>query len=134
MCFKHECVPLSFCVGRIVPVPKNERVCGKFTDYRSVTTVSVITKVFEYCIAKRLYIYIKLHDLQFSFTKRGGCDKALLVFKTVVEYFNKHGITVYVSALDLTKAYDWLNQCILILKLHDIGIPRDIIMIFFVLV
>ena len=71
MCFKHGCVPLSFCVGRIVPVPKNERVCGKFTDYRLVTTVSVIAKVFEYCIVKRLYIYIKLHDLQFSFTKRG---------------------------------------------------------------
>ena len=63
--------------------------------------------------------------------KGGGCNKALLVFKTVVAYFNKHVSTVYVSALDLTKAYDRLNQCILILKLYDIGIPRDIIMIFF---
>ena len=75
-------------------------------------------------------MYIKLHDLQFGFTKGGGCNKALLVFKTVVEYFNKHGRTVYVSALDLTKAYDWFNQYILILKLYDISIPRDIIMIF----
>ena len=69
MCCKHGCVPLSFCVGRIVPVPKKERVYGKFTDYRPVTTVSVIAKVFVYCIVKRLYIYIKLHDLQFGFTK-----------------------------------------------------------------
>ena len=61
--------------------------------------------------------------------KGGGFDKALLVFKTVVEYFNKHGSTVYVSALDLTKAYDKLNQCVLILKLYDIGISRDIVMI-----
>ena len=53
MCCKHGCVPLSFCVGRIVPVPKKERVCGRFTDYRSVTIVSVIAKVFEYCIVKR---------------------------------------------------------------------------------
>ena len=78
ICCKHGCVPLSFCVGRIVPVPKKERVCGKFTDYRPVTSVSVIAKVFEYCIVKRLYMYIKLHDLQFGFTKGGGCDKALL--------------------------------------------------------
>ena len=47
-----------------------------------------------------------------------------------MEYFNKYGSTVYVSALNLTKAYDRLNQCILILKLYDIGIPKDIIMIF----
>ena len=58
-------------------------------------------------------MYIKLHDLQFGFTKGGGCDKALLVFQAVVEYFNKHGSTVYVSTLDLTKAYERLNQCIL---------------------
>ena len=37
---------------------------------------------------------------------------------------------MYVSAFDLTKAYNRLNQCILILKLFDIGIPKDIIMIF----
>ena len=42
MCCKHGCVPLSFCIGQIVPVPKKERVCGQFTDYRSVTTVAVI--------------------------------------------------------------------------------------------
>ena len=70
-------VPLSFCVGQIVPVPKKERVCGKFTDYRPVTNVLVSAKVFEYCIVKRLYMYIKLHDLQFGFTKGVGCDKAL---------------------------------------------------------
>ena len=63
MCCKHGCVPLSFCVGRIIPVPKKERVSGKFTDNRPVKTVSVIAKFFEYCIVKRLYMYIKLQDL-----------------------------------------------------------------------
>ena len=104
-------------------------MCGKFTDYRPVTTVSVIAKIFEYFIVKRLYMNVKLHDLQFGFTKGDGCDKALLVFKTVVEYFNKHGSTAYVYALDITKAYNRLNKCMLILKLYDISIPRDIIMI-----
>ena len=67
---------------------------------------------------------------QCGFTKGGGCDQILLVFETVVEYFNKQESTV--SALYLTKAYDRLNQYrpISILKLYDIGIPRNIIMIF----
>ena len=33
-------------------------------------------------------------------------------------------IIVFVAALDLTKAYDRFNQCILILKLYDIGMPK----------
>ena len=42
MCCKHGCITLSFCIGRIAPVSKKERMCGLFTDYRPVTTVSVI--------------------------------------------------------------------------------------------
>ena len=45
-----------------------------------------------------------MHELQFGFTKGGGCGEALLVFKTVVEYFTYHGSIVFVAALDLTKA------------------------------
>jgi hypothetical protein len=129
-CCKHGCVPNGFCLGRIVPVPKKSNVCGSFGDFRPVTTVSVIAKVFEYCLVNRLSVYKRLHDLQFGFTRGGGCDKALLVFRSVVEYFNDYGSTVYVSALDLTKAYDRLNQCILVLKLYELGVPRDIVMLF----
>ena len=113
-------------------MPEEERVCvvNLLTIDHAVRTVSVIVKVFEYCIVKRLCTYVKLHDLQFGFTKGGGCNKAFLVFKIIVEYFNKHGSNVYVSALDITKVYDRLNQYISILKLSDIGIPRYIIMIF----
>ena len=71
-----------------------------------------------------------MYELQFGFTKGGGCDKALLVFKTVVEYYNNHGSTVFVAALDLKKSNDRLNQCILIIKLCDIGVSRDIVMMF----
>ena len=79
MCCKHGCVPLSFCIGRIVPVPKKERVYGQFTDYGPITIVSVIAKVFGYCIVKRLCTYVKLHDLQFGFTKGVGCDKTFSI-------------------------------------------------------
>ena len=52
------------------------------------------------------------HELQFEFTKGGACDKAVLVFKTVVAYYNNHGSTIFVAVLDLAKTYDRLNQYI----------------------
>ena len=56
--------------------------------------------------------------------------KDLLVFKTAVEYYNNHGSKVFVAAYDLTKTCDRLNQSITILKLYDIGVPRDIVTTF----
>ena len=130
MCCKHGCVPLHFCIGRIVPVPKKSNVCGSFIDFRPVTTVSAIAMIFKYCLINKLSNYMSMHELQFGFKKGGGCEKALLVFKTAVEYYNNHGSTLFVAALDLTKVYDRLDQCILTLKFYDIGVPRDIIMMF----
>ena len=130
MCCKHGCVPLNFCIVRIVPVSKKSNVCDSFNDFRPVTTVSGIAKIFEYCLIYKLSNFMSMHELQFGFTKGGECDKTLLVFKTVVEYYNNHGCTVFVAALDLTKAYDRLNQCIFKLKLCDMGLQRDIVMMF----
>jgi hypothetical protein len=130
LCCKHGYVPFTFCLGKIVPVPKKPNVCGSFSDFRPITIVTVIAKVFEYCLTNRLSEYVKIHDLQFGFTKGGGCDRALLMFKSVVEYYNEHGSTVFAAALDLTKAYDRLNHCVLILKLYEMGIPRDLVMLF----
>ena len=74
--------------------------------------------------------YMIMHELQFGFTTSDGCDKTLLVFRTVVEYYNKHRSTVFVAPLDVTKAHDRFNQCILIFKLYNIGVPRDIFKMF----
>ena len=130
MCCKHGYVPSNFCIGRIIPVPKKQSVCGNFVDYRPITTVSVITKIFEYCLLDKLVNYAQIDELQFGFTKGGGCERALHVFRSTVQYFNEHGSTVYSAALDISKAYDKLNHCVLLRKLICLGIPADIIKVF----
>ena len=32
-CIKHSFVPINFCSGRIVPVPKKPNICDAFGDY-----------------------------------------------------------------------------------------------------
>ena len=54
----------------------------------------------------------------------------MFILKTVVEYFNVYGNNVYVAALDLSKAYDKVNHCKLIMKMFDAGVPRDIALMF----
>ena len=47
---------------------------------------------------------MSMHELQFGFTKGGGCDKAVLAFETVFKCYNSHGSIVFVTALNLTKS------------------------------
>ena len=54
------------------------------------------------------------------------------VVRSVLEYFNEcmRGSSVYLPALDTTKAYDRLNHCAVLLKINQIEVPVDIIMVF----
>ena len=87
-------------------------------------------KIFEYCVLSRLKICVKFHELQFSFTTGGGCDKAVHVVRSVIEYFNEYGSTVYLSGLDISKAYDKLNHCAILLQMKRVKAPIDIILVF----
>ena len=53
-------------------------MCDAFGDYRPVTSVNILAKVFKYCLLEKLSCYIKVHNLQFGFTAGEGCEKAVL--------------------------------------------------------
>jgi hypothetical protein len=94
-CCKHAYVPDNFCSGKITRVPKKNGVCSKFEDFRPVTTVNVLGKLFEYCILSKIESCLNFHELQFSFTPGGGCDKAVFGLRSVVEYFIEYGSIQY---------------------------------------
>ena len=119
-CIKHSFVSINFCSGRIVPVSKKSNISDAFGDYRPVTSFNLLAKVFEYCLFEKLSCYTKLHDLQFGFTAGGGCEKAVFELKSVFEYFVEHDSSVYLAALDISKAYDRVDHRLLLLKLINI--------------
>ena len=63
-----------------------------------------------------------------EFTACGGCEKAVFVMRSIVEYFIEHGSSVYLAALDISKAYDRVNHKLLILKMIQLGVSDDIIL------
>jgi len=56
--------------------------------------------------------------LQFGFKKNLGYNYDVFVLHRCVEYFSKHGSTVYMAALDATKAFDRVNH---IKLMHSLG-------------
>ena len=76
----------------------------------------------------KLENYFVIHDLQFGFTVKGGCDNAVFVLRSVAEYFVEHDGSVYISALDISKAYNRVNHRLLLLKLIEANGPDDIVL------
>ena len=124
----HSCVPDGFGTGIIVPIVKNRLgdVTGS-SNYRGITLSPLLSKLFEHCILNKYSSYFFSSDLQFGFKKNLGCNHAVFVLRQCVEYFSKHGSTVYMAALDATKAFDRVNHIKLFHRLHDLGLPVYVI-------
>ena len=71
--------------------------------------------------------YFVSHELQFAFKKGIGCQNAVFTVQQVVSYFNQRGSTVFMAAIDATKAFDRVCHLKLFDKLKDRNVPDCLI-------
>ena len=64
-----------------------------------------------------------MDNLQFGYKKRHSTSHAIFTVKQCIEYFCRHGSSVYASFLDCTKGFDRVSHDGLFMKLIDRGIP-----------
>ena len=101
-------VPKDFKIGVIVPVVKDSRKStADVNNYRPVTIISVMSKLFEMCVYKMISGHLKVGGIQYGFVKNGGCD--IFAAQNVVNYFMKRHTNVYIVTLDASAAFDWVN-------------------------
>ena len=91
----HEYVPERFGLSVINPIVKNSmKSVNDISNYRPISIMPIISKVFEKCIDYVLEPYFVFHDNQFGFVSNGGCGRALFAFKNVVDYFTDRNSSV----------------------------------------
>ena len=82
----HRYVPNGFCSGTIVPLIKDKaRNLNDIDNYRPITLIPVVSKVFEHVILTLLEDHLISDDLQFGFKRNRSCDDVL---RATVDYFN----------------------------------------------
>ena len=125
-------IPNKFGNSVITPVVKNaSRSLSDVCNFRPVSIISIIAKIFESLISLRFGHLFSSHANQFGFCAEGRCNKAILAFKNTVRYFCDKNNNVCICAFDITKAFDRLNHFSLFQCFLKHGLPTQLVELYF---
>ena len=96
-------------------------------NYRPISIMPVIGKVFEKCIANNIELYFAFHENQLGFVKNGGCGRALFALRNVVGYFRERRSKVLCCSLDISKVFDRINHIAILQAMSMKGVPAYVV-------
>jgi len=117
-CKQNECRG-TFGYSITIPLPKDsssKTQCDS-GNYRGITVSPIISEIFELRLFQKFGSYLGSEEMQLGFKKGVGTNHAIYSLCKVAEYFTENDSTVSICSLDLTQAFDLLNQYVLFEKL-----------------
>ena len=129
-CLKESCFPDCWKVSSIVPIFKNIGKRPAAKNYRPVSLLSVVSKVYEKLVNNTIVDHLEkcglFSDFQYGFrSSRSTADLLTVVSDRIARAFNRSGATRAV-ALDISKAFDKVWHAGLLHKLKSYGISGQI--------
>ena len=129
-CLKESCFPDCWKVSSVVPVFKNVGERSTAKNYRPVSLLSVVSKVFEKLVNNRIVDHLEkcglFSNFQYGFgSSRSTADLLLVVSDRICRVFNKSEATRAV-ALDISNAFDRVWYAGLLHKRKFYGISGQI--------
>lgn len=125
------CFPTAWKRVKIVPIFKNGRK-NDIQNYRPISIISIIPKVFELLIYPNLYSHLKNHIVsnQHGFFQGRSTHSNLVAFaENVIEHVDRR-IQVDAVYTDFSKAFDKVDHQLLIQKLEKFGIHGPLLLWF----
>ena len=123
--------PDKWKISKIVPVFKSGDKCN-ISNYRPISLLSNLSKIFERVIHDRLYPILHQHIsmYQHGFIKGRSTTTNLMHITQIIASALDNRQQVDVLYTDFSKAFDTLNHIFLLEKLSNVGLSKSLICLF----
>ena len=127
-----EIFPKQWKISRVCPIPKTDNPTS-IKDYRPISVLSVLSKVYERVILNQLCSFIETQNLyninQSGFREGHSTNTLLLKLRDDIRTtMNRREVTLSIL-IDYSKAFDTIDNRILLEKLQNINFAKNIIKI-----
>ncbi len=123
-------VPQDWTLGIIVPIYKNKGSMEDPDNYRGITLLSCMGKLFTAILNKRLYQFLDLNKLlgeeQAGFREGYSTLDHIFVLNSLIELYLGKGRRIYAAFVDYRKAFDSIDRTSLWSKILAHGIDGKI--------
>ena len=119
------CVPSEWKEARVIPLFKSGK-SHNMDNYRPVSILPVVSKILERAVHTQLYKFMVDNNLlspyQSGFCKRHSTETACISFTDSIRRGMDQGMFTGSVLIDLRKAFDTVNDDLLLEKLHGYGV------------
>ena len=116
-------VPEDWCLAMIQPIYKNKGSKLDPDNYRGISLLSCIGKLFSSCINTRLSNYLEicgiLQENQIGFRNTYSTLDHIFTLNSILELYLSQNKRIYAAFVDYSKAFDLIDRCSLWRKLLD---------------
>jgi hypothetical protein len=125
-------IPEIFKKGYLTPVLKKGKPKEDPNGYRGIVVCSVLGKILEISLVSRLAIYFDQvqSQLQCGFTEKTSYLNAALITQEAINDSLENNIPVTQILLDAEKAFDVVWHDGLLKRMHNLGIPHSLWLLF----
>lgn len=96
-------------------------------DFRPITIPSVIIRGLHKILAKRLNMALQIDTRQRGFRNTDGCADNIFLLDTMLQYHRRQFRSLYLAALDVSKAFDSVSHPAIEEVLRSMGVPKPML-------
>lgn len=126
-CLNANIVPSLWSKAIIKPIPKSNKNDPRIpTNYRGISLISTVCKLYTNILNKRLVKYLETNDIledeQNGFRKNRSCEDHIFSLTSIIRNRKAEKLDTFTCFVDMAKAFDRVNRDILYIKLANIGL------------